>query len=419
MRVLLFLLSAVMTLTVQDKRTVKAEGAWPKDMKATYYNTGSKGSVTSKDTATLTLSGLDGVEVEKVLVYVRSNKSAGAGVITMTADGQALYQKDGTYQEWFGAYNNTDYQPIGWSGEQTASTLEVQVMGTTNSLHIEKYEITWTEVQAQAYSVTLMTDGVSEVVQETEVGSGILLPERADKDGWFFAGWTSNELMEATDEQPEIWQAGERYYPKKDVTLWAVWTDVQPPTGERQVAPEDGYYVLELYEYLLTGDVNNGLMTLVHNDAVYTEDLYYLDFNTADTTCTIRNYVSNAYVGYNATATALRQAESVWHYRVLQDSTWLFIAKEEENTVWILFQKYEEEAAWLSDYRLGDNPCCAWSLYRVPDPEQTPRWWCHPNTEGVVLTNEGVNELTNERVIPWGPFELVIKNGRKVLRIRE
>ena len=408
-----------MTLTVQDKRTVKAEGAWPKDMKATYYNTGSKGSVTSKDTATLTLSGLDGVEVEKVLVYVRSNKSAGAGVITMTADGQALYQKDGTYQEWFGAYNNTDYQPIGWSGEQTASTLEVQVMGTTNSLHIEKYEITWTEVQAQAYSVTLMTDGVSEVVQETEVGSGILLPERADKDGWFFAGWTSNELMEATDEQPEIWQAGERYYPKKDVTLWAVWTDVQPPTGERQVAPEDGYYVLELYEYLLTGDVNNGLMTLVHNDAVYTEDLYYLDFNTADTTCTIRNYVSNAYVGYNATATALRQAESVWHYRVLQDSTWLFIAKEEENTVWILFQKYEEEAAWLSDYRLGDNPCCAWSLYRVPDPEQTPRWWCHPNTEGVVLTNEGVNELTNERVIPWGPFELVIKNGRKVLRIRE
>ena len=408
-----------MTLTVQDKRTVKAEGAWPKDMKATYYNTGSKGSVTSKDTATLTLSGLDGVEVEKVLVYVRSNKSAGAGVITMTADGQALYQKDGTYQEWFGAYNNTDYQPIGWSGEQTASTLEVQVMGTTNSLHIEKYEITWTEVQAQAYSVTLMTDGVSEVVQETEVGSGILLPERADKDGWFFAGWTSNELMEATDEQPEIWQAGERYYPKKDVTLWAVWTDVQPPTGERQVAPEDGYYVLELYEYLLTGDVNNGLMTLVHNDAVYTEDLYYLDFNTADTTCTIRNYVSNAYVGYNATAKDLRQAESVWHYRVLRDSTWLFIAKEESNTVWILFQKYEEEAAWLSDYRLGDNPCCAWSLYRVPDPEQTPRWWCHPNTEGVVLTNEGVNELTNERVIPWGPFELVIKNGRKVLRIRE
>ena len=408
-----------MTLTVQDKRTVKAECAWPKDMKATYSNTGSKGSVTSKDTATLTLSRLDGVEVEKVLVYVRSNKSAGAGVITMTADGKQLYRNEGTYMEWFGAYNNTDYQPIGWSGEQTASTLEVQVMGTTNSLHIEKYEITWTEAQAQAYSVTLMTDGVSEVVQETEVGSGILLPKRADKDGWFFAGWTSSELMEATDEQPEIWQAGERYYPKKDVTLWAVWTDVEPPTGERQAAPEDGYYVLELFDYLLTGDVNNGLMKLEEREPVDGGELYYLDFNTADTTCTIRNWASNAYVGYNETATELRQAESVWHYRVLPDTTWLFIAKEEGDKVWILYRKFEQEVVWLSDYTLGDHPKGAWCLYRVPDPEQTPMWWCHPNTEGVVLTNEGVNELTNERVIPWGPFELVIKNGRKVLRIRE
>ena len=124
-------------------------------------------------------------------------------------------------------------------------------------------------------------------------------------------------------------------------------------------------------------------------------------------------------MGYNETATELRQAESVWHYCVLPDTTWLFIAKEEGDKVWVLYRKFEQEVVWLSDYTLGDHPKGAWRLYRVPDPEQTPMWWCHPNTEGVVLTNEGVNELTNERVIPWGPFELVIKNGRKVLRIRE
>lgn len=408
-----------MTLTVQDKRTVKAEGTWPYDMEAVYSCTYQKGDVRSGDTATLSVNGLDGVTIEKVQVYVKSNKSAGAGVITMMADGQQIYQTEGTYKEWFGAYNNTDYQPIGWSGKRKVNALEVQVIGTTNSLHIEKYEITWTQELTQAYSVTLITDKEQEVLSETEVGSGVLLPKRADKDGWYFAGWTHSELTEATDEQPEIRKAGERYYPKKDETLWAVWTDVQQPTWERQATPEDGYYVLEVRDYILTGDVNNGLMTLVTDDAVYTDDLYYLDFNTADTTCTIRNYASKAYVGYNATAEELRPAESVWHYRVLQDSTWLFIAKEMEGRIWILFQKLEQEVAWLSDYSLGANPSDAWSLYRVLDPEQTPYWWSHPSTEGVELTNEGMNELTNERVVLVGIYELHIHNGKKQLRLKE
>ena len=416
MPILLFLLSAMMTLTVQTKSSVSIEGTAPSGMEARYACTYQKGDVRAGDTATLSLSGLEGLRIEKVDVYLKSNKTGGAGLITMTADGHQLYRKEGSYKDWFGAYNNTDYQAIGWEGGQvlTDGTLDVTIVGTANSLHIEKYEILYAKPATQAYSVTLVTDGLNEVLTETEPGSGIVLPDRADKDGWFFAGWTSSELTEATDEQPEIWPAGERYYPKKDVTLWAVWTDVEPPTGERQAAPEDGYYVLELYDYLLTGDVNNGLMALEEREPVDASDLYYLDFNTADTTCTIRNYVSNAYVGYNATAKDLRQAESVWHYRVLRDSTWLFIAKEESNTVWILFQKYEEEAAWLSDYTLNDDPNSAWRLYRVPDPDQTPRWWCHPATQAIPQVYDG----TQERILQFGIYEIHVKDGRKYMRLR-
>ena len=406
-----------MTLTVQDKRTVKAEGSCPNDMEATYYNTGKKGSVTSKDTATLSLSGLDGVQVEKVLVYLRSNKSDGAGIITMMADGQQLYSKQGTYKDWFGAYDNENYQPIGWKGEQKVSTLEVQVIGTTNSLHIEKYEITWTQTQAQAYCVTLMTEGANEVLSETEAGSGVLLPKRADKDGWFFAGWAQRDITEQTEQKPNLLEAGERFYPKKDETLWAVWTDVEKPSWERQAKPESGFYVLELGELMLTEDVENGLMKLVSSNEVYTSDIYYLDFNTADSTCTIRNYLSNAYVGYDTGKKQLDRVASSWHFRVLPDSTWLFIAWEEEDGVWLLFQKMEQQVAWLHDYILGDNPHSVWSLYRVPDPEQTPLWWSHPSKEGIVMVNG--ERLMDERVVmQFGCYELIIKDGKKQLRIR-
>ena len=83
MKILLFILSAMMTFTVENKSTVKASGSWPYSMSATYQNTGTKGNVTDKDTATLTVSGLDGIAIEKVNVYLKSNKNSGAGILTI------------------------------------------------------------------------------------------------------------------------------------------------------------------------------------------------------------------------------------------------------------------------------------------------------------------------------------------------
>lgn len=412
-----FLLSAVMTLTIQTKSSVSIEGTAPSGMEARYACTYQKGDVRAGDTATLTLSGLEGLELEQVRLYVRSNKTAGAGVITIVADGKQLYRNEGTYKDWFGGYDNTNYQAIGWQGKKQLSdgSLLIQVIGTANSLHIEKYEITYTMPDAQAYSVTLLSDSENEVLTETEPGSGILLPDRADHDGWFFAGWAQSDISEQTEEKPDLLEAGERFFPKKDTYLWAVWTDVEPPTWERQTQPESGLYVLELGEYLLTEDVENGLMKLVSGNEIYTSDLYYLDFNTADTTCTIRNYLSNAYVGYDAGKKQLARVASSWHYRVLPDSTWLFIAWEEGDMVWILFQKAEQQAAWLHDYMLGDNPNRVWSLYRVPDPEQTPQWWSHPRYEGI----EAVYQDDSAYVLRIGVYEIHIKNGKKTINLRK
>ena len=162
-----------MTFTVETKSTVKASGSWPYSMSATYQNTGTKGNVTDKDTATLTVSGLDGIVIEKVNVYLNSNKNSGAGILTMEADGKQFYSANGTYKGWFGVYDNTNYHAIGWSGERTVNELTIQVVGTTNSLHIEKYEITWRQQTSTAYDVTLMNGtGLVETLHGEKVLAG-------------------------------------------------------------------------------------------------------------------------------------------------------------------------------------------------------------------------------------------------------
>ncbi len=416
MKLLLIFLSIVMTFTVETKSSVKAEGTFPYGMEANYACTYQKGDVREGDTATLALRGLETIQLEQVKLYLRSNKSSGAGVITMIADGNQLYKKEGTYQEWFGAYDNTKHQPIGWTGKKTLTdgTLEISIIGKTNSLHIEKYEVSYVQAETQAYSVTLITDKEQEVLKETAPESGVLLPKRDDRDGWYFVGWAQSDIQETTEEQPGILSAGERYYPKKDITLWAVWTDVQQPSWARQTEPESGFYVLEFGNYILTGSVENGLMTLASNDQVYTDDIYYLDFNTADTSCTIRNYVTGSYVGYNQGKTELSRTASPWRYMVLPDSTWLFIAQEADNKVCILFQKNTEAVAWLHSYTLGDNPHGVWLLYRVPDPEQIPHWWSHPWPLAVQV----VNCEKQDRIIRFGIYEIHVKDGKKYLRLR-
>lgn len=427
MKLLLILLSAMMTWTVKTKSSVElAEGSIvPYDINVNYANTGNKGSVTDKDTATLSLSGLENLRLESIQIYMRSNKSAGAGVITMTADGEQIYTKSGTYQEWFGGYDNTNYKPIGWTGTKQLvnGTLVVEVVGTVNSLHIEKYAITYSQPVATAYNVTLMTEGVAQVLTESAPESGVVLPDRPNQNGLCFVGWALEEV-DKTSNQPFMLSPGTLYQPKKDITFWAVWSNVQEPTWEKHPTPESGYYIMDLFGLTLTGTVSNGVIPMVDNsEMVYANELYYIDFNTTDATCTIRNYAAEentGYIGFNSNGTSLMAAESAWQYRILPDSTWLFIAKEEGNKAWMLFQKnYESYEAWLSYYINASEATNAWKLYKLPDPDAPRYWSSHPSVDAVEITSEGMKELRGEWIIPFGIYDLIIKDGKKYLRLKE
>ena len=83
----LLLILSVMTWTVKDKSTVSGEGLLPYDIEVSYSNSYQKGSVRAGDEAVLRLGHLEGITVQQVELSMRSNKSAGAGIISVQFDG--------------------------------------------------------------------------------------------------------------------------------------------------------------------------------------------------------------------------------------------------------------------------------------------------------------------------------------------
>ena len=419
---LLLVLLTVMTFTIEKKNEVSMAGLWPYDIVVDYANTGTKGNVGAGDKATLSLSGLENIQIESVTLYLQSNQSSGAGVISIKADGTSLYSKSGTYQDWFGAYNNTTYQSIGWSGKKILNqgTLVIEVTGTESSLHIEKYEIVYSNAPERPYTVTLVMDNIQKQITETELGSGIVLPICPDVDGWFWEGWSTEPIAEQVYMQPYMLYAGDTIYPKKDMTLWAVWTDVMPVTWEKQCTPQSGYYSMELHDKILFGAVDkNGLVPMIDAGMVYLNSIYYIDFKT-DSTCTIEVVGGqDQYIGYDLETKSLRDCPSEWKCIVLPDSTWLFSAAHEGEFYWMCYQKNMEYYAWLHEYKFGVNPNQAWALYALPDPYETIHWWSYPVTHAVVTVNGEGLKVSGKWIIPFGIYDLIIRDGQKYLRLKE
>ena len=394
-----------MTLTVQDKRTVKAEGTWPYDMEATYYNTGNKGSVTSKDTATLSLSGLDGVQVEKVLVYLRSNKSAGAGVITMTADGQQLYSKQGTYEDWFGAYDNTNYQPIGWSGTKKVNALEVQIIGTTNSLHIEKYEITWT--QAQEHSVTLMK---GDSLVETLHGTTVELPVMDDVNNWHFEGWTTAPFYQKGFEEDALYSG--TYKPTADIVLWAVYS-YRHTIEEAQVTElEDGYFIYANMQnsMAMSGGVTSGV---IGSDPISESPYYLVEFSEDQQTATIQ-VSDNVYIGFSGKTIASKKSQwQVYH----EGTKTAFYTTYNSETYMLLPGMLGEDDYYYTVLRAVDNIADTFTALLAVPETGVIIITCYPQY-GLGIENVANKEERGEVVVPFGIYNLKIINGRKYLELR-
>lgn len=422
MKLLLILLS-IMTFTVETKTSVSAEGTWPYDMEATYSCDYQKGTVRAGDVAELHVSGLDGITINAIKVYVKSNQSGGSGTFVVKADGQTIATKSGSYKDWFGAYS-TSFQALSLlsSARSGVSDLAITLTGTANSLYIEKYEISWTQVERPAYSVTLMNgDEVYTTLTEPEGDAGVNLPSLPDVGDWHFAAWTA-EAFASRSTMPDSWMAPGLYYPKEDGTLWAVY-EYQPPI-EQTIATEleDGAYIYANWDTqkAMSGGVANGI---AGSSALNMKDMnqWYAVTFTTDSTAVIQLMYTYEFIGFSGTQMASDRSE----WKVYHEGQKTAFYTEVNGKKYILWPnslkdvgsgEYVECAELRKTSDLSTTPTV---LISVEEMLEDPLLSCYPLAQGMdEVKDEGMKGLKDEWRFPFGPYDLVIKNGKKYIILR-
>ena len=421
MRLLLILLS-VFTLTVETKNQVSADGTWPYNMEVEYSNTGTKGNVTQDDVAALHVTSLGGIAIEKINVYVKSNQDAGAGNFEARVNEGTvtLATKSGTFKEWTGNWDGQNYHAITLYEGSFANVhdLSIHLIGTANSLHIEKYEVTW--AAAPARTVTLMKGNqVYSTITEASGGAGILLPAVSDTADWRFIGWSETNFW-TVEQKPTTYAANTTYYPESNCSLWAVY-HYQPGTDET--------YLTELKSgtYLYVNSANNIAIkgvpqsdgTMAHMTAATgNEDLhYYIEFNAACDSATIKHVKTNTYIGFNTNGTKLVSKASKWCVTHTGDKTGFYMNYGTVKTfiLWPDMLTAGGECACLVE--TNDVTITPTALMLIPDKPEKETYTCHPGEEQ--STEIPAIGTEKEAIVRFGLYELHIKNGQKYLYLRQ
>ena len=405
-----------MTWTVETKSTISSSGNVPAAVTADYACSYQKGTVRSGDNATLTLVGLNGIMVERIEMYMRSNKSAGAGVISVYTDGARIAQKEGSLRDWIGKYDNSAFHPIEVfvGRQQLQDSLVINLEGTTNSLYVEKYVITYQ--QAPAYTATLMEgDDLYTTLTEAVGGAGVLLPSLPDKEIWQFMGWTATSF-EAADVCPELYLPNTRIYPTDDMTLWAVWRYMQDYEELYLADMQSGDYIYANTDNQLaiTGVVENGRMQQALVNPLDSNQIYHVDFDPSAQTATIQHLLTDQYVGYkDATLVA-------------EPTEWL-VWQEGNNTAFYTLYDGKKYVLWqnMIDEQSGQRYA---GLYATNDVSKTPTALIYPQQQSEQLYTcypeenmavESVTTTTNEIIVPFGIYEIHIIRGEKYIRLRQ
>jgi len=399
----LALFLAIVTYTVDTKSTVKASGDISSEMVATYACSYQKGTITAGNTATLTVSGCQHVNIDSVTLYMRSNKASGAGKLTLTMnDTTQWYIPDAAFNssKWAGNYS-TEFVPITkhFNPALHGKELSVVVTASANSLYIDRYEIVYTEREKERYTVEFYTQIDSLVPSRTEksVGQGIVLPDVQWQQGdWHFVGWTTTPIEE-TSECPSYFLPGATYYPSENTTLYALYSDYANELWYADTTCQSGNYLITwpVLQSSVCGGVNSdgeaplcecalvekptdkGDSMYVHVSMdVYTDEVYQLYF-LEDSTLTISHVLSNTPIGYKQTDLSAK-TQSTWKYRTYMNHSIAFYTVINNNVYILRVTDNGENIELGKTYDFPNWPSNSMFLFRIPDEEPTYTYTAYP-----------------------------------------
>ena len=137
----------IVSYTVMSKNELLVSGEEPMGSKATYSSTyNRRNQLIAGASATLTLTGMKGVKVRSITLHMHSNKSSGAGRLTVLNDTSTVWTIENapfSSPSWGGAYTTDTakvfhlFTPSLECGEQW----QIRIEASVNSLYIMRYDI--------------------------------------------------------------------------------------------------------------------------------------------------------------------------------------------------------------------------------------------------------------------------------------
>lgn len=427
------------TYTVESSTSVALTGTAPVGSEATYSRsgtTGQKGQMTAGNSTTLQLTGWDGCVIDSVVLQMRSNKSAGAGSMTMHIGERTVWE-----------IPDTDFANVVWNGSFTTNWVDIsspirqQVQGgedvqitieaSKNSLYIQSYTFYYTAPEPEAHEVAFISGIGVEYPSLTEesIGSGVLLPQGVDTMEWRFLGWSEVEVLE-TDTCPPIWQAGERYFPKHDCRMWAVYSDMEGGLQQKHYLSGDYVIASGFWQASMCGAVADGMVAtrdveLLQENQDYImlsnarEDMLYSIVFLEDSMLTIQHLKTEKYIGYSGTK--LSNQDSKWRYRVLPDSS-LCVYYEPSGKCRMLTFGFganatsDEVVAYSTSINLSLMESNGLLLF--PAHVAIFTTWPFGRFDSVEnIFDKNTENRMGEYIMHFGNYTLHIRNGRKYLHI--
>ena len=397
--------------TVLSYDAAKLSGDVLSSMHVSFSNTTkSAGRIGVNQSATMCLSGIPAGWLTDITVWMHSNQASGAGDLNLSIGEQYIIHKEGSFDLWTGAYSTVPTpirysKPVAFDG----SDILLVVIGTTNSIFIDRLEVSYSSSLPKPRTVILYNwntkhEYVADTLTEIALGEGVILPDAPDfianNRRWNFIGWVSDSLFQST-HLPMYWDEGSNFDPRNGHVLYALYSDYEKLLIQQCTQPIDGEYILTRpnMNIAIEGVWSKGVLEQLPISTKY-DSTNHLWFLTADTlpavaryeltferdSVMIRNVGTNKWLGYNEGNANL--SCTYWAWTMGQDSSFFF----HHDMQWHEEQINDSSHSYWEAYAIGldskgvnvmhrkliwDQTICYWILFpsiSIPERSKTYYW---------------------------------------------
>ena len=383
----------VATYTVITTTDVKESGTAPKSSDYNYERTattGEKGQMTADNSTRLELRGWDDYIIKEVELQMHSNKSSGAGSLSLVIGNDTLWQIDNqpfSDKSWAGEYT-TNWLPITRSMNTIVKEnecIEINISATENSLYINSYTIYY--AVPQCYTVTFHTglETCPPPLTQSAPDKPLILPAWQDTAEWYFLGWSEEEVLENQLTMPLL-SAGDTYFPRKNTTLWSVYSNQRENSAISEYI--SGQYAIAMCNMVEGDDMvmdgyvqENGFIStqpvklMRNHDGAYCiqsmlpEDVFYDVQFYEDSTVRIMHHDTKRMIGYKGNK--LFTIDTLWQYRVLEEDGSLAIYYPNKDNYYALYMGTQEDKDVALAKRIDIADWCKFGLWLFPKLEIT------------------------------------------------